>query len=155
MNTEPQTFNKNNKLIVLGLDGMPLDLVLSLMETGTMPNLKGLFQRGTYGNLRSVMPPITPAAWTSFQTGQYPFRHGIIDFLMFNPWEHEYSFTNSTHIEGQTLWNILHHAGKKQIVVNVPLTYPPEEIDGIIIPGFDTPAIVQGDSGHPEVYLVK
>ena len=153
MNTEPQTFNKNNKLIVLGLDGMPLDLVLSLMETDTMPNLKGLFQRGTYGNLRSVMPPITPAAWTSFQTGQYPFRHGIIDFLMFNPWEHEYSFTNSTHIEGQTLWNILHHAGKKQIVVNVPLTYPPEEIDGIIIPGFDTPAIEQGDSGHPEGVL--
>jgi predicted AlkP superfamily phosphohydrolase/phosphomutase len=153
MNKEPQTFNKNNKLIVLGLDGMPLDLVLSLMETGTMPNLNRLFQRGTYGNLRSVMPPITPAAWTSFQTGKYPFRHGVIDFVMFTPWTSEYSFTNSTHIEGQTLWNVLHHAGKKQIVVNVPLTYPPEEIDGIIIPGFDTPQTERANKAHPEGIL--
>ena len=140
-------------IVVIGLDGVPLSLLLRLTQNGCMPQVAKLLQNGSYGKLQSVMPPITPAAWTSFQTGQYPFRHGIIDFLMFDPWEYEYSFTNSTHIVGQTLWNILHHAGKKQIVVNVPLTYPPEEIDGIIIPGFDTPAIEQGDSSHPEGVL--
>lgn len=149
MDTESQTSSQSKKLIVLGLDGMPLALLLSLIETGIMPNLKSPFQQGTYGNLRSVMPPITPAAWTSFQTGNYPYRHGVIDFIMFTPWTSEYSFSNSTHIKGQTLWSLLHAAGKKQIVVNVPLTYPPEEIDGIIIPGFDTPQTERSKKAHP------
>jgi predicted AlkP superfamily phosphohydrolase/phosphomutase len=150
MNNKSQ---KHKKIIVLGLDGVPLTLMLSLIEKDIMPNLKSLFRQGTYGNLRSVMPPITPAAWTSFQTGTYPFRHGVIDFVTFTPWTSEFSFSNSTHIAGQTIWSILDTAGKKQIVVNVPMTYPPEEIKGIIIPGFDTPQTERVNRAHPEGIL--
>lgn len=137
-------------IIVIGLDGLPLSLLLHLTKNGSMPRIRDLMEKGSYGKLRSVIPPITPAAWTSFQTGKYPYSHGVVDFLQFTPWTHEYSFTNSTSITGQTFWSILNYAGRKQIVVNVPLTYPPEEVDGIIIPGFDTPVTKQGNSAHPE-----
>jgi predicted AlkP superfamily phosphohydrolase/phosphomutase len=140
------------KLLVLGLDGMPLKLLAFLMERGIAPNLKALFQRGTHGKLRSVIPPITPAAWTSFQTGKYPNKHGIVDFFVEKPWSYEYEFTNSTRITSKTLWKILSDAKKKPIIVNVPLTYPPEAIEGIIIPGFDAPE-TSDDCIHPKGLL--
>jgi predicted AlkP superfamily phosphohydrolase/phosphomutase len=152
MNIESETLNRNRKLLVLGLDGMPLDLLLFLMESGKAPNLKALFQRGTYGKLRSVIPPITPAAWTSFQTGKYPDKHGVVDFFVEKPWTYQYEFTNSTKIKSKTLWKILSDAKRKPIVVNVPLTYPPEAIEGIIIPGFDAPE-TSDDCIHPKGLL--
>lgn len=152
MNTEPKPYGGNKKLLVLGLDGMPLNLLLFLAESGIAPNLKALFQRGTYGKLTSVIPPITPAAWTSFQTGKYPDKHGVVDFFSEKPWAYQYEFTNSTRIASKTLWKILSDAKKKPIVVNVPLTYPPEAIDGIIIPGFDAPE-TSDDCIHPKGLL--
>jgi len=149
MNTESEFLNRKRKLLVLGLDGMPLDLLLFLIESGQAPNLKALFQRGTYGKLRSVIPPITPAAWTSFQTGKYPDKHGVVDFFVEKPWSYQYEFTNSTKIMSRTLWKILSDAKKKPIVINVPMTYPPEAIDGIIIPGFDAPE-TSDDCIHPK-----
>ena len=68
--------------MVIGLDGMSLSLTSHLIDLGIMPNLKALFKRGTYGKLRSVIPPITPAAWTSFQTGKYPNKHGVVNFFV-------------------------------------------------------------------------
>jgi len=152
MNAESQAFSGNQKLLVLGLDGMPLHLLHFLMDKGMAPNLKSLFERGTHGKLKSVIPPITPAAWTSFQTGKYPNKHGVVDFFVEKPWTYQYEFTNSTRIAGKTLWRILSDAKKKPIIVNVPLTYPPEAIDGIIVPGFDAPE-TSGDCIHPKGLL--
>lgn len=144
--------NSTKKVMVIGLDGMSLSLTSHLIDLGIMPNLKALFKRGTYGKLRSVIPPITPAAWTSFQTGKYPNKHGVVNFFVEKPWTYEYEFTNSTCIVGKTLWKILSDADKKPIIVNVPLTYPPETINGIIIPGFDTPE-TSDDCIHPRGLL--
>ncbi len=152
MNAESEPFLRNKKILVLGLDGMPLNFMLFLMEKGMAPNLKALFQRGTYGKLKSVIPPITPAAWTSFQTGKYPNKHGVVDFFVEKPWTYQYEFTNSTRIASKTLWKILSDAQKKPIIVNVPLTYPPEAIEGIIIPGFDAPE-TSDDCIHPKGLL--
>jgi predicted AlkP superfamily phosphohydrolase/phosphomutase len=141
--------NSIRKIIVIGLDGVPLSLASYLMDSDIMPNLKGLFQRGTHGKLRSVIPPITPAAWTSFQTGKYPNKHGIIDFYIKKPFTYDYQFVNSTRITGETLWKVLSKANKEPIIINVPMTYPPENINGIIIPGFDAPETT-GESIHPK-----
>lgn len=152
MKAESEASSRTQKVLVLGLDGMPLYLLHFLMEQGITPNLKALFERGSHGKLKSVIPPITPAAWTSFQTGKYPNKHGIVDFFVEKPWTYEYEFTNSTRIAGKTLWKILSDAKKKPIIVNVPLTYPPEAIDGIIVPGFDAPE-TSDDCMHPKGLL--
>lgn len=141
--------NQTRKVMVIGLDGLPLSLASHLIDAGIMPNLKSVFQRGTHGKLRSVIPPITPAAWTSFQTGKYPDKHGIVDFYVKKPFSYDYKFVNSTRIIGKTLWNILSAAKKYPIVINVPMTYPPEKIEGIVIPGFDAPETTD-ESIHPK-----
>ena len=35
-----------------------------------MPNLAKLMKAGVSGTLESILPPITPPAWTSFMTGK-------------------------------------------------------------------------------------
>ena len=68
------------KVLILGLDGATFDVMGPLMDAGRMPNLKRLVDGGTSGIMHSTVPPITPAAWTTFMTGINPGIHGIIDF---------------------------------------------------------------------------
>ena len=67
-------------MLIIGLDGATFDVLKPLMAEGRMPRLKEAIAAGASGLLRSTVPPITPAAWTTFLTGKNPARHGIIDF---------------------------------------------------------------------------
>ena len=60
------------KVLILGLDGATFDVLRPLMDAGRMPHLKRLVDGGASGVLRSTVPPITPAAWTTFMTGRSP-----------------------------------------------------------------------------------
>jgi predicted AlkP superfamily phosphohydrolase/phosphomutase len=42
-------------------------------------------------------------------------------------------------MKAKTLWEVLSEAGKRVIVVNVPVTYPPREVNGILVGGFLSP----------------
>src|SRR5207247_9037711 len=41
---------------------------------------------------------------------------------------------------GKAIWNILSEYGKQVLVINVPVTYPPEPVNGIMISGYMTPS---------------
>jgi predicted AlkP superfamily phosphohydrolase/phosphomutase len=140
------------KVLVVGLDGGNWTGLTPLLEAGIMPNLKSLIARGSSGILESTIPPATAPAWSSFQTGKYPNRHGIIDFFMYRPWSYETEFTTSNHLKGRTLWKLLSDSGKRVIAVNLPMTYPPEKVNGVVIPGFDAPDTVS-HSTYPEGIL--
>lgn len=46
-----------------------------------------------------------------------------------------------THRKGsKAIWNILSEYGKRVLVINVPVTYPPETVNGIMISGYMTPS---------------
>jgi len=64
----------------------------------------------------------------------------VFDFRQFNPQTGEDSFVSSNSIRGKTLWQMLSEKGKKVIVLNLPLTYPPYPINGIMVAGFDSPS---------------
>jgi len=119
--------DSNNKVFILGLDGGTWKILNPLIEEGKMPNLKKLVEGGASGNLRSTIPPITAPAWTSFQTGVNPGKHGIFDFLQFNHKTKQARLVNSNSILIKTIWDIASASGKKIITINVPLTYPTKE----------------------------
>ena len=58
------------KVLVIGLDGGTLSLLKPWVEEGHLPVLDQLMAQGAAGDLHTVMPPITAAAWTSFATGK-------------------------------------------------------------------------------------
>lgn len=130
------------RVLLVGLDGATFDVLGPLMEQGVMPCLKQLVQTGSSGPLESTRPPITPAAWTTFMTGKGPGKHGIIDFVRYDPATNTLGLNNNTKIDrkAKTIWQILSDKGYRVGSINVPMTFPPEQVNGFMISGFDTPS---------------
>ncbi len=127
------------KIVVIGLDGATLDLIDPWAKEGKLPELSNLMERGVFGRLQSVLPVLSSAAWSSFMTGMNPGKHGIYDFVKRAPNSYQLRPVNHRHIRGRSIWKIMSELGKKVIVVNVPITYPPEEVNGLLISGLGTP----------------
>jgi predicted AlkP superfamily phosphohydrolase/phosphomutase len=128
-----------NKVIIIGWDGATFDIIRPMVAEGKLPNVARLMRAGAQGELRSTMPPMTFPAWSSFMTGKNPGKHGIFDFTEHKPGTYEVQFVNAKRRAGKTLWQILSDAGKRVCVMGVPVTFPPDPINGVMICGFESP----------------
>lgn len=124
---------------VIGLDGAAWHLVDPLIEQGHMPNLMKVRQGGASGVLDSTVPTYTPPAWTSAATGVNPGRHGIYGFLEGNAQNEGLVLVHSGKIKAPTIWEVANAQGAKVGVYNLPLTYPPRELNGWMVSGMMTP----------------
>ncbi|USZ68088.1 alkaline phosphatase family protein [Halorussus salilacus] len=134
--------------LLLGLDAGCRSVLDPLFEDGAVPNLRSLFENGADGPLRSQIPPWTPSAWPSVYTGVNPGKHGVFGFLTFDGYD--WDVVNATHVRERTVWEILDYHGKSSVVVNAPVTHPPREVDGAVIPGYTAP---EDPECHPEGLL--
>ena len=75
-----------------GRPGLPL--TEKLLAEGKLPHLAALREQGCFKPLATTVPPISPVAWSSFQTGVNPGKHNIFDFL--TPDRHTYQPTLSS-----------------------------------------------------------
>jgi predicted AlkP superfamily phosphohydrolase/phosphomutase len=132
--------NDKRKVFCIGFDGATFDLIRPWVAAGKLPHLEKIMQDGVWGKLESVIPPISAPAWTSFMTGKNPGKHGIFGFTKQKQGSYEARFVNRKLIKSETLWKGLSDSGKKVIVINVPITYPPEEVDGCLVSGMDAPS---------------
>jgi len=148
----------NKRVCVIGLDGATLDLIQPWTQQEILPNIARLMSTGSWGRLHSTIPPITAPAWSSFMTGKNPGKHGLYDFIGRRPNSYQTRPFNASHRDGESLWSILSRAGKQVCVVNVPITYPPEPVNGCMISGMGTPATAQNYCYPPgllsELHLV-
>jgi len=126
-------------LLVVGLDGATLDVVLPWAAEGRLPALRALMARGATARLRSTMPAATFPAWTSLVTGVNPGRHGVLDFTERVPGTYRVRFLNGSYRRVPALWTRLSAAGRRVAVLTVPATYPPEDVNGVMVSGFDSP----------------
>lgn len=125
----------------MGLDGATFDLIDPLIELDQCPNLARLKSKAAWDALESTIPPTTPPAWTTCVTGCNPGKHGIFDFTVSPLEDPAQPLVSSFSSKVPKLWNIFNHFNRRAIVINVPITYPPEPIDGIMISGMMTPGI--------------
>src|SRR5438105_8230279 len=128
------------RTVVFGADGLTFRVLHPLMERGELPNFKKLQQEGCEAILESKYPPLTPPAWVSLSTGLKPARHGIYDFWTYEE-QQERASARKAHVQtrrkgGKAIWNILSEYGKQVLVINVPMTYPPEAVNGIMVSGY-------------------
>jgi predicted AlkP superfamily phosphohydrolase/phosphomutase len=129
------------KIFVVSLDGATFDVLRPLADQGYLPNLNKIMKDRIAADLESVIPPVTAPAWTSFMTGKHPGKHGIFDFTHFEPLDCTTKLNNAQNIRSKTIWQILSEKGKRVIVVNMPFTYPPTPVNGVIVSGWDAPSI--------------
>ena len=157
----PQKFQQ--KLVILGFDGMDPRLVQKWMDEGKLPNMKKLAARGSgVRPLGTTHSPESPTAWASFATGVNAGKHNIYDFLIRD--------TNSylpdlgmVHFEpprfilnyipvarpvvqsirgGTSFWVTAGKAGVRSSMLTVPVTFPPEEVpNGELLSGLPLPDI--------------
>lgn len=129
------------KLLIVGLDAGTLDLVWPWAEQGLLPNLGRLVQEGVSGPMRSTIPAISPAAWTSMFTGKNPGKHGVYDFIQRRPDSYHLQFVQPDLSRMGTLFGYLSRLGRRVGVMGVPSTYPPEPVNGFMIAGPWAPPI--------------
>ncbi|MCP4361666.1 MAG: hypothetical protein GY796_26950 [Chloroflexi bacterium] len=128
------------RVMVIGLDSAPLELLEPWMEAGELPNLSRLATEGSMGVLNSTFPPLSPAAWSSFATGMNPGKHGVYDHGYRQPGSYRIVPTNALRRGGKTVWQLISEQGGRVGVINVPETYPPEPLNGFMITGMTTPS---------------
>jgi predicted AlkP superfamily phosphohydrolase/phosphomutase len=162
------------RVVILGLDGMDHGLTETMLEEGKLPNLAALRDRGCFRPLGSTVPPISPVAWSSFQTGVNPGKHNIFDFL--TPDLHGYHAKLSSveirpprrvlrlgkyriPLGGATIrllrksrpfWNVLSDRGIFSSILRVPITFPPEKLRGVLLSAMCVPDLrgTQGMFAH-------
>jgi predicted AlkP superfamily phosphohydrolase/phosphomutase len=138
-------------LLVVGLDGATFDLLKPWLDAGGLPNLKGLMTGGVYGELRSVYPILSPVAWTSAATGVNPGKHGIFDFERPDPEAPGHSLLHTAEDRrAAPVWSLLSEAGRTVAVLNVPMTWPPDPVRGVMVSGFPFPAQPDLSYTHPK-----
>jgi predicted AlkP superfamily phosphohydrolase/phosphomutase len=130
----------DHKALVIGIDGGTFDIIRPLIRQGELPNLAALMTAGVSADLSSTIPPITAPAWVSFMTGKNPGQHGIFHFVGHIHRAYTGNILTATDIKAKTLWSLLSEHGQRLILVNSPFTYPPMEINGIMVCGFGTPS---------------
>src|SRR5207237_9105396 len=81
----PLAAHAQQKVILLGFDGVDARYTEQWMNEGRLPNLARLRAAGTFRPLRPTLPAQTPVSWSTFSTGIDPGRTGIFDFLRRDP----------------------------------------------------------------------
>ena len=127
-----------DRILTVGIDGGEMSLINKWIESGELPNLKSMKENGVSGPLRSTIPPITGAAWSSFQTGTNPGKHGAFNWFKRSEGEYNAEPVTALDIKEPTLWKILNRFKKKVGLIGVPVTTPPEKVENFMIPGLLT-----------------
>jgi predicted AlkP superfamily phosphohydrolase/phosphomutase len=159
-----------DRVIVLGFDGMDPKIAEAMMAAGRLPNLAGLRERGSFTRLATSCPAMSPVAWSSFMTGTTPGRHAIFDFLHRDPRTYLPDLSSAeirpprrrlklgrlTIPLGRPIirllrrskpfWTVLGEHGVFSAVLRVPITFPPERFNGLLLSGMCVPDL-RGSQG--------
>lgn len=127
------------RVVSLGLDGAAWHMLDDLMADGRLPNLQKLVQTGARAPLRSVNPPVTCPAWRCSTSGKNPGKVGVYWWLTLDRATGNLSTPDARSFETADIWDYLSDEGYRCAVVNVPMTYPPSPVNGIMVSGFGAP----------------
>ncbi len=154
-----------NRVVILGLDGLDHGLTAKLLAEGKLPHLAKLQAQGGFQALASTLPPISPVAWSTFQTGTNPGKHNIFDFLVpdertYRPKLSSVETRPSRRVlrlgrlriplgkpdvrllrKSKPFWSVLSDYGVFNCVLRVPITYPAEKLRGVQLSAMCVPDI--------------
>jgi predicted AlkP superfamily phosphohydrolase/phosphomutase len=119
------------KVCIIGFDGGSLELVERW--AGALPNLRRLMSEGSVGALRSTIPPVTSPAWNCMISGCNPGKVGVYGF--FHEENGRFRTTNYKDQAVPAMWDLMGDAGRRVGVVNVPVTFPPNPVNGFLVSG--------------------
>jgi predicted AlkP superfamily phosphohydrolase/phosphomutase len=123
------------RTIVVGLDGGNWPLIREWMDEGRLPNIQHLYETGASGVSRSHLPPVTCPNWKCYASGKNPGKLGVYWWERIDTDERTMSLPDSTSFSSPEIWDYVNHAGGDAGVINLPMSYPPRQIDGVMVAG--------------------
>jgi predicted AlkP superfamily phosphohydrolase/phosphomutase len=126
------TLKPKPRVVVVGVNGMELDVIRPLILEGKLPNLARVIKNGAYGKLRTVSSPNCPRVYTTMFTSTKPEEHGITGFLVGG------ITANTNMLKEEPIWSILSKHGVSVGMANVPATFPVMPVNGYMISGMLT-----------------
>ncbi len=144
-------FKPGKKVMAIGLDSASPELIERWVDEGKLPVFRRLMETGCYGRISSTVPALTPPAWTTAMTGVNPGKHNVYDFFKIQP-DHKKEVVNAGDRRSKAIWNLLNDSGGRSIILNLPITYPAEQFNGVMVTGMPTPT-VKKDFVSPENLL--
>lgn len=123
---------QRSRLVVLGLDGLPLSLARALGPQ--LPNLARLLPLAHA--MESELPELSPVNWTSFFTGEGPGVHGVHGFTVLDPACYTLRIANFSDVRVPTIFDRLGERGLVSRVLNLPNMSPARALRGMLIGGF-------------------
>ncbi len=136
---DPLPVSAPGPVFLLGFDGLAPDLLAAYEAQGLLPNFAALRREGAIGDLRSTIPMTSPPAWTTVATGVPPAAHGIWSFWIPTADNPRGRFVDATCRLAPAFWQDLSDIAVSVGIVNVPITTPPDEVNGFMIGGFPYP----------------
>lgn len=143
------------KLLFVGWDGADWGVIDRLVGEGNLPNVASLLKSGAGYRLKVPIPPTTFSSWTTILTGTNPARHGITDFSEIVSGAYRVRFLTALDRAEPALWEFFDSLGLRTCALGFPATYPPDEINGFFLSGFESPVAVSAEEkfAHPkEIY---
>ena len=154
------------RVVIVGLDGLDPQVTRALLARGKLPNFKRIAEAGSFGELATTCPAISPVAWSTFATGVDPSKHGIFDFLApdrqryglrlsstdirpprrtlrVGPWEIPLGKPSIRGLRRAVpFWTVLADHGVRSSIIRVPITYPPDNFDGAMLSAMCAPDLL-------------
>lgn len=134
-------------MLLIGLDCASPKLVFSRYREA-MPNVARLMREGSWGKLRSTLPPITVPAWACMLTGRDPGELGLYGFRNRVRGSYALSLAGAEDVRVPWVWERLGAAGLHVAALFVPPTFPPRAVNGELVSCFLTPD-AESPYAHP------
>jgi predicted AlkP superfamily phosphohydrolase/phosphomutase len=120
------------RVVVVGVNGMELDVIRPLLLKGDLPNLAKVIKNGVHGKLRTVDAPNCPRVYSTMFTSTKPEEHGVTGFLVGG------ITANTNMLKQEPVWSVLSKHGVTVGMANVPATFPVLPVSGYMISGMLT-----------------
>jgi predicted AlkP superfamily phosphohydrolase/phosphomutase len=154
---------RTRRVIIAGFDGMEPTIVDELLGRKLLPNFQALAESGSYSRLGTTLPPLSPVAWTTFQTGVNPGAHNIYDFVSREKSSYAPQLSSAKTLsdrkqirfaglsfslprtrivslrKSKPFWKILAEQGIPSSILRVPISYPAEPFSGTLLSAMCTP----------------
>ncbi|MGM0604425.1 MAG: alkaline phosphatase family protein [Halobacteriota archaeon] len=134
--------------VVIGLDGATWRLLEPWIDSGELPALARIRDRGVYGDLESVLPPVTSPNWKAYSTGKNPGKLGVFWWQNVDVKNRRIHLPIERYHENTEYWELLDASGFDVGVINVPTTYPPKSTGEFLLSG--PPDSANTGYAHPD-----
>jgi predicted AlkP superfamily phosphohydrolase/phosphomutase len=131
-------------VVFVGIDGASWEFINPLIERGVLPNLARIKNEGAFATLQSIPCYVSPPAWTTMFTGGLPQNSGVYSFGKWDAKRQEFISVNGDDVRLPRVWDVASYCGRRVGVFNVPMTYPPRPVHGVVVSGMMTPHEIGG-----------